>query len=59
MRKLKSEDLPFVRKCNKLRAITGCMRACLKYFLKEFCRSGLLWTPVCCKKTADVVFFIL
>lgn len=36
MRKLKSEDLPFVRECNKLRAITGCMRACLKYFLKEF-----------------------
>lgn len=36
MRKLESEDLPFVRKCNKLREITGCIKTCLKTSQREW-----------------------
>ena len=46
MRKLESEDLPFVTACSKLREITDCIGICLKWsmtVLRQVCYdTGLL-----------------
>lgn len=58
-RKLESEDLPFVRECNKLREIAGCIRTCLEmmdiYYFGQVCYGCrfAVWEAV------DAAFFAL
>ena len=58
MKKLESEDLPFVKECKKLREITGCIRACfVPWNQNEFMGAGLLWMPVYCLESSKWAFF--